>query len=509
MGSHQRPDPGRNLPDDIFDHLEHLESEFNSLIITMEASSFKASSSEASSSKAGSSKANSSKAGSSKPSRDSSNNEDHIDKGTTNGMAEDERRGQQITDPLARLYSLHQSYQQLRTKLNTRWPTTAGYSRSAAAGEEAASNVIVINGTQINESKSYCATIILTIVHQENVNRMEGKDYRHLRDAVFSSLKAFFSEGRFRGLMKIRSVRVLDSGDVEIVARTAHREDLERLIQETAWHEEFERSLGPLPSETYNVRMHNVRTGCIEFSNRKEKSAIVMTLIADNFPVEKENGNCTVIRDISWCGNDFGKKKEKGVTALMVEFMFPEHANETLAKGLNWKGKSHHCDIVDPSVSRCRNCQHYGHFMKTCSAEPRCGRCAGQHQFDDCTSTIKQCVLCDGPHRSADRGCRYRKQPNESLRSFTITPESPAIEPVAGVSAANKSEPEKSEIMFNHTQNSHTSPRTLFKRATDSRSVRMARDTGFQPNIPLRLKRGTRGALSEPWWRPEADQTRR
>lgn len=156
-------------------------------------------------------------------------------------------------------------------------------------------------------------------------------------EAVVASLESFFFKNWFRGLIQLYSARVSDSGDVEILAHTEHRGDLERLIQTTAWHEGFERSLGPLPSQTYNVRMHNMRIGCMELRNRKEKAAVVMTLVDNNFPVELDNGSGTIIGDIFSCSKDF-VRKEKNATAVMIDFLFPEYANKAIGKGLNWQG---------------------------------------------------------------------------------------------------------------------------------------------------------------------------
>lgn len=302
----------------------------------------------------------------------------------------------------------------------------------------------------------------------------------------------------FRGSIRLSSARVLDSGDVEIIAHAEHRRDLERLIQTTAWHEEFERSLGPLPIQTYKVNMQNMKIGCMEIRNRKEKSGVVMTLLDTNFPVESDNGNCTITGDISWCGRDLGEKKEKKTTALTIEFLFPEHANKAILNGLHWQGQLHACNISHRhsfGLQRCENCLQYDHLRKTCSAEPRCSKCAGQHQEKDCTSTIIKCFLCGGSHRS--RKCQAHMQANEDRRFFPISLEPPAIEPVAGIHTAIKKEPEQSKIMFDRAQKDRTTRATLSQQANDFRSVAMARDTGFQPDLSVRLKREAENALPE------------
>lgn len=500
MGGHQWPDAGLYPPQDVFHHLEHLKADFDNVLHTLEVSSSRAR-------------------------KFSSNLRDNIDKDTTDGIAEAEQRGQcitwsgvdkdsftntvvnnivistaadaQVTIPLAQFHNLHQSYEQLHAKLNSRSPTPARYSRLDAVGKEAAPNVAVVNDTRIVESKSYSATIIVQIVNQASVNRMEGKDSRLLGEALSLSLEAFFSNDWFRGSIRLSSATLLDSGDVEIIAHAEHRGDLERLIQTTAWHNEFERSLGPLPNQTYKIRMHNMRIGCMTFRNRKEKSAVVMTLLDSNYPVESD-GHRITIRDISWCDKNHKKKKEKAVTALMIEFLFPEQANKAIAKGLYWQGKRHACNIADRRqfvLQRCLNCQNYGHLSQTCSAEPQCGDCAGQHRREDCTSTNMECVLCSGPHHSAARGCPARKQAKEAQRFFPIDPEFPATEPIAGVHVAIKREPELPETMFDRTQDGHAFPRTLLQQIDSSRIVGMARETGLPYNISVKPKREAKDDL--------------
>ena len=406
----------------------------------------------------------------------------------------------QVTIPLAQFYHLRKSYQQLHAKLNAQLPATARHSRFDAVEKEAASNVAVMDDTRIVEIKSYSTTIILKIIHQESVNRMEGKDSRHLGEAISVSLEAFFSNDWFRGSIRLSSARLLDSGDVEIIAHAEHRGDLERLIQTTAWHEEFERSLGPLPIQTYNVRMHNMRIGCMTFRNRKEKSAVIMTLADTNFPVELDNGNRIIIGDISWCDKKPKKNKPKGTTALMMEFLFPEQANKAITNGLYWQGERHACNIADRrqfGLQRCLNCQHYGHLSQTCSAEPRCGKCAGQHKEENCTSTDTKCVLCGGPHYSAGPRCLVKEQMKKS-HGFPTTCFSPATDPMAEAQVAIKMEPEdQPESVFGRTQDGYPIPETLLQRNDDYRIVAMARDTGFQPNIFVKLKREAEDALPE------------
>lgn len=507
MGSHQWSSTGQHPSQNIFDHLEDLKADFNSLLNTLEASSSRAS-------------------------KVSSSFRDNIKKGTTNGIAEVERRGQcskwsevdktsidniilnnvvssafadtQITIPLAQFYNLRKSYQQVHAKLKAQLPqlsATARHSRFDTVGKEAASNVATVNDTQIVEIESYSATITLKIIHQASVNRMEGKGSRHLGEAISFSLEAFFSNDWFRGSIRLSSARLLDTGDVEIIAHAEHRGDLERLIQTTAWHEEFERSLGPLPTQTYKVRMHKMKSEGpfrVTFTNRKEKSTFIKTLTDINFPVESDNDNRTIMGDLSWSDRNPVRKKERG-KALVIEFLFPEQANKAIADTMFWQGRRHRCTIAGQLPVwhlRCIKCQHYGHLDHKCSAEPRCGYCAGHHRTKNCTSTHSECVLCGGPHHSTVGDCPAKEHAKNTHRYFQITPELPATEPGARAHVAIKMEPEQSEPMFHTTQEGHTTAGTRLQQTEDLRIVARAGDS-FQPSISIDLKREAEDALPE------------
>ena len=306
---------------------------------------------------------NSMKASLSKASGPGSSLEDSIAKGITNGITEAQAAGyfadwmekdkvrlveiirDNVLDETARRRQnsvpsplhceLQRSHQELQTKFNATLPATAIHNYPHSAKDDAGSKVALINGTRVTENGLYSAFIKIEIIHQMSVNRMEGRAWNSLREAISNSVEAFSSSDDFSGSVRLSAARLLDSGDVEVIAHAEHREDLDRLAQTKAWHQDFERSLGPLPVETYNVRMYNMRIGCMVFENRKQKSAAIRTLIDTNFPTNSHNSHDDIIRDILWCGDQSEeKKKQKATNALVVEFCSPEHANKALVNGL-------------------------------------------------------------------------------------------------------------------------------------------------------------------------------
>ena len=84
------------------------------------------------------------------------------------------------------------------------------------------------------------------------------------------------------------------------------------------------------------------------------------------------------------------------------------------------------CKIYDQyQVKRCKNCQGFGHFYKSCpTAETSvCAKCGADHKTNDCTSTEIHCVNCakttdvDCKHRSDDPKCPSIAQQQEKMKA--------------------------------------------------------------------------------------------
>ena len=433
--------------------------------------------------------------------------------------------------PARGFYALHKSNTELYTRLKATSPDVTEKSRLGDHLEEATSDIdrdepsheqsldadidelireVTSHGAieehiRITETKSYSSTTIINIVWQASVNRMERMDPPYLGRAIASSLTKFSSPNdRFNGLVRLSDAKLLKNGNIEVVAHAEHREDLERLHRTSAWHEVFERSLGPLPVQTYNVRMYNIRIGCMTFGESKEKAAIINALTDENFPVDCDNSIRNIIGNI-----DFEplkpRRRGRKTRTLMVKFLFPEPANKAFRNGLWWQGTNYTCDIADPRyvLSRCRKCQHYGHWIEDCSAEPQCGYCAGRHQTQKCPSNPdpfsnksgapklvnRKCVLCGGPHSSTDRGCLVQKK-IKSKHGFPTAPLHLVAEPTF-------IEPSQHEIISGRSEDAHSRPRILPQPSDNIRNLEIARNAGLRQNASLGHKREAEGGL--PW----------
>jgi hypothetical protein len=86
-------------------------------------------------------------------------------------------------------------------------------------------------------------------------------------------------------------------------------------------------------------------------------------------------------------------------------------------------------------LTQCTRCQRYGHSKSYCNLQPRCVRCAEQHESNTCTKTRDtppKCVLCGGSHPSNYRGCTIHREiqnrrPPQRPPISTPTPIAPAL----------------------------------------------------------------------------------
>ena len=58
-----------------------------------------------------------------------------------------------------------------------------------------------------------------------------------------------------------------------------------------------------------------------------------------------------------------------------------------------------------------------GHVAAACRGEIRCGKCGGEHKYDECEEgTRKKCCNCGGEHSAAYGGCEVYKRMQEVQR---------------------------------------------------------------------------------------------
>ncbi|KAI1007038.1 hypothetical protein K3495_g1184 [Podosphaera aphanis] len=99
------------------------------------------------------------------------------------------------------------------------------------------------------------------------------------------------------------------------------------------------------------------------------------------------------------------KIKIPGKTAgsLIVWFNQAENADQVISKGIMWGYELKATEIFRSGfrAMQCYNCQNYGHIAKVCTADAKCGYCAGTHNSRDCSKKQEtRCVNCGKRHAS-------------------------------------------------------------------------------------------------------------
>ncbi|KAI0994281.1 hypothetical protein K3495_g13901 [Podosphaera aphanis] len=105
------------------------------------------------------------------------------------------------------------------------------------------------------------------------------------------------------------------------------------------------------------------------------------------------------------------RQPEKKSGSLIVWFEHAEQADRAIIKGTMWKYELKATEIFRSGfrTMQCFNCQKYGHTAKNCSAEPRCGQCAGGHNTRTCPGKQEaRCTNCSKKHPAWDQICPVR-----------------------------------------------------------------------------------------------------
>ncbi|KHJ32722.1 putative zinc finger cchc-type protein [Erysiphe necator] len=98
-------------------------------------------------------------------------------------------------------------------------------------------------------------------------------------------------------------------------------------------------------------------------------------------------------------------------SSLIVWFDRAEQADIAIKKGIVWKFELKATEIFRSGfrLTQCFNCQKYGHVAKVCSAAPKCGSCAGEHNTRICPGKQDvRCINCARKHKAWDQICPVR-----------------------------------------------------------------------------------------------------
>lgn len=102
------------------------------------------------------------------------------------------------------------------------------------------------------------------------------------------------------------------------------------------------------------------------------------------------------------------KQPGKNAGSMIVWFSEAEYADKAIEKGLVWKYEVKATEIFRSGFRaiQCFNCQRFGHIARNCTAEAKCGHCAGVHNSRSCLGENEvRCCNCGKKHSAWDQSC--------------------------------------------------------------------------------------------------------
>ena len=169
--------------------------------------------------------------------------------------------------------------------------------------------------------------------------------------------------------------------------------------------------------ETYPVIMHRVPTE--EFALLADEDGEDLTAL-----IVEHNADIIVrpeaLKQAEFLAPGHGRAPHSASmpTSIVLHFTDPVVANKSIDQHIAlWGGLSPTAKFI-PRPPICFNCQHTGHFTRSCRSLTRCGLCTENHDMRLCWATRKstppdqlpffKCARCQGPHATADSGCPVR-----------------------------------------------------------------------------------------------------
>ena len=116
-------------------------------------------------------------------------------------------------------------------------------------------------------------------------------------------------------------------------------------------------------------------------------------------------------------------KEKKSYSSLILETASPETANRIISQGLIHEGEIKTCVryLAEGRVTRCFNCQKYGHIARRCKNPTACAECAGNHTADRCTigpEAKRKCPTCKENHRAGSPHCTVERKEREKAETI-------------------------------------------------------------------------------------------
>jgi hypothetical protein len=114
--------------------------------------------------------------------------------------------------------------------------------------------------------------------------------------------------------------------------------------------------------------------------------------------------------EAKWLHEITPKKKADGIRestpyrrlhgTLIITATTPGIRDRIVRSGVIIGGRMHIASLFDfgAIIRQCFSCQEWGHTQRGCNKNPKCGRCAGEHQTKQCKAEKERCVNCGKKH---------------------------------------------------------------------------------------------------------------
>jgi len=231
------------------------------------------------------------------------------------------------------------------------------------------------------------------------------------------------------GIGRILGARQLPSGDLVLLADSSDTK-IRAEARKGEWIGTAS-AKAELRQKRYTVLVHGVQVA--DFNNQRQEEGLKR--IFDQNPAIK--GNVEVVHT-HWRQKVLRLKKT--TSSLMVDVAAPEGANTLIREGLVLDGELKEVELFDSQclVTRCYNCQKYGHHAKGCKGPQRCGHCAAPgHTRENCQfkgqEPKQRCANCSGRHMSGAQRCPKQMEEADRARRARETRPQYFAEPKGGI----------------------------------------------------------------------------
>jgi hypothetical protein len=306
------------------------------------------------------------------------------------------------TNPLTQiLKNTEEIKEQLKTTPKQTAPTWSQIAASAASSAQ------ILSATErkpLEQTEQRRKELKITITDQKEREELKKIDIRRL----VTTLK---TQEPYEATAQILAAKKLPSGDLLISTLTEKaRRELEKSnswLQAIAPTAEARRTAFP-------VFVHGVRVKGVNTSDQKQA---VKELHEENIILHP---NLEIIR-VAWPKQII--KEEKIYSSLILETSSPETANKIIAQGLIHEGEIKTCVryLSEGRVTRCFNCQKYGHIARKCRNPATCAECAENHSTNECTKepeTRRKCAVCSGNHGAGSSHCPAERREREKAATI-------------------------------------------------------------------------------------------